>query len=517
MMTDGAYFYFMGSDNADYQDKPGIPAPASNQLPAALQTGKGDDYAKSNLIQIPTINLPKGGGALKSIDEKFQVNAANGTSSVNIAIPLSKSRDDFAPSLSLNYSSGGGNSPFGLGWNISLTSIRRRTDKKLPQYRDACNSDIFQFSGAEDLVVKLVPNAAGKSGAAAGSDWQPDIILTGPYQIKRFIPRIESAFTLIEQIQSPAGMYWKTTTKDNRVTFYGISAAGRVADPADPTRIFEWLPEICYDDKGNCYQYFYVPEDLVNVPALLHEGNRLNGNQPIANTHLKRIAYGNTQPYSPTPSGGTPDPYNPVIPDPYNPVHPTGTDYLFNLILDYGDHDLNTPTPTPSTTWGCRLDPFSNGKPGFDQRTYRLCRRFLLFHLFPELDSNPVLVKSLDLTYQYYNFQPVVDPYTLVLAEADFVASVTETGWVGTQTSGYQQYSYPALQLTYQLPVWNKTVQTITVENRPNIPQGLSGPYQFTDLYNEGIAGILSEQSQGWYYNHNLGQGVFAPANLVAP
>jgi RHS repeat-associated protein len=491
----------MQPDDTDSQGKSKSRDHGATQIPSALNVDRKEVYAKTNLLQIPSINLPKGGGALRSIDEKFKVNAANGTSSLNIAIPLSKSRSDFAPSLSLNYSSGSGNSPFGLGWGINLPTIRRRTDKKLPQYRDACNSDIFQLTGVEDLVLKLVEDAGG--------NWQPDIVLTGSYQVKRFMPRIESAFTLIEQVQSTGGVYWKTTTKDNLVVFYGISAAGRVADPGNPLRIFEWLPEICYDDKGNCYQYFYVPEDLVNVPVLLHEGNRLNGNQPVANTYLKRIVYGNTQPYSPTPSSGTPDPYNPFIPD--------GTGYLFNLVLDYGDHDPDTPTPTPSTTWGCRLDPFSNGKTGFDRRTYRLCRRFLLFHLFPELDSNPVMVKSLDLGYQYYDFQPVTDLHTLVLTEADFITSVTDTGWVGTETGGYQRYSYPSLGLTYQLPVWNSAVETISAENRMNIPEGLSSTYQFTDLYNEGIAGILSEHSEGWYYNSNLGGGVFTPASLIAP
>jgi RHS repeat-associated protein len=499
----------MSLDDADNKVQPASNnAGRPSQLPAALQSDKGQDYARTNLIQIPSINLPKGGGALKSIDEKFQVNAANGTSSFNITIPLSKSRTDFAPSMSLNYSSGSGNSPFGLGWNLSLPSIRRRTDKLLPAYRDADNSDIFQLAGVEDLVLRLLDD--GTDG------WAEDIFTTNNYAIKRYRPRIEGAFTLIEQVTSSAGMYWKTTTKDNMVTFYGLSAAARVADPAYPERTYEWLPEICYDDKGNCYQYFYVPEDLTNVPILLHEGNRLNGNQPIANTYLKRIAYGNTQPY-PNPSDGTPDPYNPVIPDPYNPIHPTGTDYLFNLVLDYGDHDPDTPTPTPSATWGCRLDPFSNGKPGFDHRTYRLCRRFLLFHLFRELDSNPVLVKSLDVAYRYFDFQPVADPYTLNFIEADFISSVTETGWVGTQESGYTRSSYPAMSFTYQQPVWSKVVESIPAQNRINIPEGLVAPYQFTDLYNEGIAGILSEQSEGWYYNSNLGEGAFTPAGLISP
>lgn len=454
------------------------------------------DYSKTNLIQIPQINLPKGGGALRSIDEKFQVNAANGTSSFSVAIPLSKTRSGFSPTLALTYSSGSGNSPFGLGWNISLPSIRRRTDKLLPKYQDADNSDIFQFSGMEDLVVRLLQDSSG--------DWTPDQFTTGGYRVTRFRPRIDGPFTLIEQFQSLAGMSWKTTSKENIVTFYGLTPQSRVADPTDATRIFEWLPDICYDDQGNCYQYFYVPENLTSVPALLHEGNRLNGNQPIANTYLKQMAYGNTQPYA-------------IAADPYNPTLPDATAYLFNLVLDYGDHDLTTPTPTPSSVWGCRLDPFSNGKAGFDLRTYRLCSRFLLFHTFTELDTQPVLVKSLDLTYKYNNFQPVADPYTLTLAEADFITSITETGWIGTAATGYQHTSYPSMTFTYQLPVWNKAIDDVPLDNIPNIPEGLTDKYQFTDLWDEGISGILSEQSEGWYYNSNLGNGVFTPPSQVSP
>jgi RHS repeat-associated protein len=492
----------MQPKNTDLAGKSKNPDNSATEIPSVLNPDRKNDYAKTNLLQIPSVNMPKGGGALKSIDEKFRVNAANGTASTNVVIPLSKSRSDFAPSLSLNYSSGGGNGPFGIGWNISLNSIRRRTDKLLPRYQDAVNSDIFQLSGAEDLVLQLLQDASG--------DWQPDTFTTGPYLVKRYKPRIESAFTLIEQITSAAqGMYWKTTQKDNTVTFYGLSSAGRVADPADPTRIYEWWPEISFDDKGNCFQFMYVPEDFVNVPNLLHEGNRLNGNQGISNIYLKQVVYGNTTPYSPVLSGGTADPYLPVVPD--------GTGYLFSLVLDYGDHDPTTPTPAPSTSWGCRLDPFSNGKAGFDWRTYRLCRRLLLFHHFPELDVNPVLVRSLDLAYQYYDFQPVADPYTITFTETDMIISVTETGWTGNQEAGYQQVSYPPLQFTYQLPVWNSIVETIDAQNRINIPQGLSAPYQFTDLYNEGIAGILSEQSEGWYYSSNLGDGVFTPASLVSP
>ena len=84
---------------------------------------------KSNLVQVPSITMPKGGGAMKSIDEKFSVNAANGTSSYSIPLPLSPGRNNFTPSLTLDYNSGGGNSAFGLGWGSEPPCIQRKTEK----------------------------------------------------------------------------------------------------------------------------------------------------------------------------------------------------------------------------------------------------------------------------------------------------------------------------------------------------------------------------------------------------
>ncbi len=55
-------------------------------------TQKDTVRTKSNLLQVPSITLPKGGGAMKSIDEKFSVNAANGTASYSIPLPLSPGR-----------------------------------------------------------------------------------------------------------------------------------------------------------------------------------------------------------------------------------------------------------------------------------------------------------------------------------------------------------------------------------------------------------------------------------------
>src|SRR5256712_980609 len=103
-------------------------------------------------IRPPAISLPKGGGAIRGIGEKFAANPVTGTGSMTVPIATSPGRSGFGPQLSLSYDSGAGNSPFGFGWSLSLPSITRKTDKGLPQYRDAVDSDVFILSGSEDLV-----------------------------------------------------------------------------------------------------------------------------------------------------------------------------------------------------------------------------------------------------------------------------------------------------------------------------------------------------------------------------
>src|SRR5436309_7378927 len=100
----------------------------------------------------PALTLPKGGGAIRGIGEKFSANPVTGTGSMGVPIATSPGRSGFGPQLSLSYDSGAGNGPFGFGWTLSLPAITRKTDKGLPQYIDATHSDVFILSGVEDLV-----------------------------------------------------------------------------------------------------------------------------------------------------------------------------------------------------------------------------------------------------------------------------------------------------------------------------------------------------------------------------
>src|SRR5436189_5974515 len=109
----------------------------------------------------PALTLPKGGGAIRGLGEKFGVNLASGTGSMSVPIATSPGRSRFGPQLQLSYDSGSGNGPFGFGWSLSLPAITRKTDKGLPRYEDAQESDVFILAGAEDLVPLLVETFAG--------------------------------------------------------------------------------------------------------------------------------------------------------------------------------------------------------------------------------------------------------------------------------------------------------------------------------------------------------------------
>lgn len=451
------------------------------------QPAKGDDKSPYYKSTAPSISLPKGGGALKGIDEKFTVNAVNGTAGLEIALPFTPGRGGFTPTLSLSYNSGSGNSEFGLGWGLSLPAIQRKTDKKLPCYNDAEESDVFLLAGAEDLVPELDENG------------ERIAFTVDNYTVNRYRPRIEGLFARIELIRENGQMdcWWRVTTRDNITTYYGMTVESRVSDPGSDHRIFKWLPDMVVDHKGNVQLYRYVPEDLVGVPDDIQERNRRNGTARIANTYLKRVQYGNVTPYFVD---------GEFVFEPAMPV----TDWLFEAVLDYGDHNEENYDLQPDQNWPARKDAFSDFHAGFEIRTYRRCRRILMFHTFAELNTGePTLVRSLELGYRN-------DSIPDGAMETDFIVSATQRGYLKRTDGSWASKALPAMTMEYIPFQWNTEIREVTPDDFAGAPQGLTGPYQWTDFEGEGISGMLTEQGNGWFYKNNLGNGHFAGAKIIA-
>jgi len=205
---------------------------AENVPSSFLRKDRGK--AKSTAIEIPAISLPKGGGAIKGIDEKFSVNAANGTASFSLPLPVSPARG-VSPDLHLMYNSGLGSGIFGLGWSLNLPSIRRKTDKRLPQYLDTNDSDTFLLSGADDLVPEFEKASDGSFIRDSGDNYviKERDATDRQYTIRYYKPRIEGLFARIERWRhnQTGEIIWRIITRDNITTLFGWSAASRIAAP----------------------------------------------------------------------------------------------------------------------------------------------------------------------------------------------------------------------------------------------------------------------------------------------
>lgn len=203
-----------------------------------------DETKQSSSRAAPTISLPKGGGAICGMGEKFAANPVTGTGSMSVPIATSPGRSGFGPQLALSYDSGAGNGPFGFSWNLSLPAITRKTDRGLPQYLDAEESDVFILSGAEDLI----PVYRQDSDGSWIRDQEDRLVIhedeLDGYRVHRYRPRIEGLFARIERWTSgadPTNVHWRSISKDNILTIYGQDENSRIADPEDMGRIFSWL------------------------------------------------------------------------------------------------------------------------------------------------------------------------------------------------------------------------------------------------------------------------------------
>ena len=447
----------------------------------------GEAGAGTPRFEAPNINLPKSGGAIRGIGEKFAANPVTGTGSMTVPVATSPGRGGFGPQLALSYDSGAGNGPFGFGWTLALPAISRKTDKGLPLYQDATESDVFILSGTEDLVPLL---------AADGTRWE-DGTLDAAYVVHRYRPRVEGLFARIERWTRKADgdTHWRSVSRDNVLSLYGKDANSRIADPTEPTRVFRWLICETRDDKGNALLYEYKPEDGVGVDlTAVHERNRGDRDDPrrSTNRYVKRIRYGNRPPLLDA-GGGRPR----TLSD----AQVAGADWMFEVVFDYGEHDDQAPTPQEVAEWTYRMDPFSSYRSGFEVRTQRLCQRVLMFHHFeaePDV-GNDCLVRSTDFTYSSEQ-----DPTDARSPVYTFLRGAFEVGY-RRQNGGYLARSLPPLEFDYTEPVVDGTVRDVDQRSLEHLPIGVDGAvYTWVDLHGEGIAGILTEQAGAWWYTRNV-------------
>lgn len=417
--------------------------------------------AFSSRMTMTPPSLPKGGGALTGMGESLGSAGPTGLSSLSVPLPVTSGRG-FAPSLALGYSSGEGNGEFGLGWSCGSPTVSLRTSHGTPQYQGA---DTFLGPDGEVLVAET--DTQGNPVTTTVSKYG-GVQLSATYTVTRYFPRIEGAFNRLEfWVAADSSNFWLLHGRDGSLHMLGKTPSARITDPNDSSRTAVWLVEESVSPTGEHIWYQYQAENS--------EGLTTGGRDCAAMRYLLQVSYGNKT----------------AAADLFlwsGDNVPAQQSWLFTLVFDYGERSTDPAvvpsfTPVNGATWTARQDPFSRYEYGFEVRTWRLCRQVLMFHHFPdELGEDATLISRL---LPEYNESPVITLMSAVRSMA-------------YETDGTLK-DLPPLELTYTETDVDVTQGTWSA--LPGFPGLNDGQrYHLTDLYGEGMSGVLYQAGQDWRY-----------------
>ena len=425
-------------------------------------------------------SLPSGGGAITGLKGDVSAAGPDGAATLNIPLPVSAGRG-YAPSLLLNYHSRAGNSPFGMGWNVQIPAIRRRTNHGAPAYND---TDEFTGPDGEVLVPALADDGKPQT-------WSASVLLGAPlshcYTVSAWRSRTERDFSRVEcwvRKETPGenragedaedNSFWVMYSPDGQVHLFGHSHLARIGNPAAPSQTGVWLAELSVSATGEQIYWQYRAEDETGCG-----GDEVTQHPDVvAQRYLVAVWYGNKVASRTLPALAS---------------APSSDDWLFVLVVDYGERSTDLKTSPAWMTpgkgeWPCRQDCFSGYEYGFEMRTRRLCHQVLMYHNISALkepekqENNFELVSRLLLTYDE---TPSVT--TLISMQQCAYEPDGRLCTLPSLTFGWQTFAPPASNTCWQ--------------QRDDLG-GLNPfqPYQLVDLNGEGLAGILYQDAGAWWY-----------------
>jgi RHS repeat-associated protein len=402
------------------------------------------------MSQAPTaaISTPTGGGAIRGIGETFSPDLYTGTGNFTVPLASPAGRNGFHPQLSLTYSTGAGNGPFGLGWSLSVPTITRKTSRGLPRYGD---TDAFLLSGAEDLVR---------------------VETRGPRATYR--PRTEGLFARIERIRDAAARhdYWEVATKDGLVSHYGTPASSS-SDPAVIAHIdrredvFSWRLSQTVDPFGNRIVYNYARDQAAE------------GSRRWDQLYLKSVRYIDYE--------------------------NAGATYFLVSVEFYYDSERDDPVLAAlAPAIRRREDAFSEYRSTFEIRTRRRC--VLIIVRSHPAGAAAIPVRAYRLTYLDER-QDLPDLQSLVPRNGTSLLSRIEV--IGFDDEGEPARELPPLDCSYS-PLDPESRRFAAVRGSgQNVPSIGAPNVELVDLHGGGLPDIL-EMSSAVRYWRNLGGGTFS-------
>ncbi len=193
-----------------------------------------------NGVSPNTVSLPSGPGSIEGLGEAFQPMLNTGTARYEVNLSLPPGVAGNTPMLALQYESGSGDGPLGIGWSFGPGSISRQVDKGVPRYVDGPNGADDDHDGEIDE-----PDEVDRFIGLEGEELVQ-------LDDGSFRARIEGSFARYRRV----GDYWVVHLKNGTMLELGLTSQARDTD-ASGNLVFRWLLEKSTDVSGNVTAYEY--------------------------------------------------------------------------------------------------------------------------------------------------------------------------------------------------------------------------------------------------------------------
>lgn len=407
------------------------------------------DGVSAPLIQTINPNLPKVGGNTSSIANNVTPVVDKGEASISFALP-NDVQHRLGHALSLHLSSQQGNGSFGLGGQLNLPTIQRRTNKLRPRYDD---QDIFVGPSGEELVPILPSTTRDLNGTI--------------WTVTRYRPRHDDHQLKLERWQKDGKQFWSSVNSDGMTSIFGFTAMGQCVANGVPQKIFAWYlqEQVALNGDHIYYTYRKDPYDGASTTPMLAGvwwGNHVPDNQPWCLTRSNED----------------------ILKQPW----------LFQLALDYGEYQDDGdgwPTLAPGTPSPPRRgDVVWHFHPGFACVIPLLCCRVILFRC-----KSDKRLPLQELTFEY--------------DRSHYVSQL-----VAVSTRHFRQYPDQKVSQRLPPTDLQYSAFDLTQARFQQSTFGDAGlnhdQYQLVDLYGDGIPGILIRE--GEYHHYRRVNSVVAQA-----
>ncbi len=265
------------------------------------------DYI-NGIIQIPesptaSAYVPTQMSDIKAADPTANVNVMsppqvnnNGDASISYPLNIPAGRKGMQPNIALSYSSDGGSSWLGLGWNMAVPSISVDSRWGTPLFNEEWETEMYTLNGAKLIYdEKYLPNRHNEeNNPANGADpiYNTKEIKRNMDRRRLFYERKLGSFSRIERLgNGTKDYYWKVTTADGTSHFYGAKVSGDTSEfdeeytLGNEQGISYWALSRSVDKYGNYVDYIY--EKKITSGYFDFNDNLNNG----LSFYLKEIKY----------------------------------------------------------------------------------------------------------------------------------------------------------------------------------------------------------------------------------